>query len=241
MQNLKQRIESQEIYQSIRNFLPTDHSNAQQAHYYLEYVVDHFSDNSRVLDLGCGAGDSIDQFRKLSVDTIWHGVDIENSPEVKRRVRTNTSILSFNGVDLPYPDNYFDLIFCQQVLEHARHPDALISDAYRVLKPTGVFIGSVSYLEPYHSYSIFNFTPYGIVRVFGDAGFELKEIRPASDASSVINRQLFNRSKLVSLIWKYNFLHSIIGVVGRVFGLGHQERNFLKIQFSGHLVFFARR
>ncbi len=239
MINLKQRIESQEIYQSIRNYLPTDHSNTRQVDYYLKHFLDHFLGNSSVLDLGCGAGDSIHQFRKLAADTAWHGVDIENSPEVKQRVRKDASILSFNGVDLPYPDNYFDLIFCQQVLEHVRYPDALINDAYRVLKPNGYFVGSVSYLEPYHSYSIFNFTPYGIVRVFSDAGFKLKEIRPASDASSVINRQLFNRSKLFQLIWKYNFLHSIIGVTGNVFGLGHQEQNFLKIQFSGHLVFFA--
>jgi SAM-dependent methyltransferase len=149
-------------------------------------------------------------------------------------------ISSFNGVDLPYPSNYFDLIFCRQVLEHVRHPDKLIADVFRVLKPGGLFMSSVSYLEPYHSYSIFNFTPYGIVRVFVDAGFKLVEIRPGIDASVLINRQLFNRSKLLSPIWKINFLYKTMSLIGRIFNLEHRECNFLKIQFSGHIVFLAR-
>ena len=240
MKNLKYKIASQETYKSICDFLPDDHSNAQSLSDYLKQFFIQFSGPARVLDLGCGEGDSIDLFRGLAENVVWHGIDIESSPEVKQRVRESDLLSSFNGVDLPYPDNYFDLIFCHQVLEHVRYPDALIRDALRTLKPGGWFMGSVSYLEPYHSYSIFNFTPYGIVRVFGDAGFELKEIRPGVDASVLINRQLLNRSKLLHPIWKRNFLYGITGLIGTIFGLGHRERNFLKIQFSGHLTFLAK-
>ncbi|TXK95172.1 hypothetical protein BMR11_12120 [Methylococcaceae bacterium CS5] len=103
-----------------------------------------------------------------------------------------------------------------------------------------MFVASVSYLEPYHSYSIFNFTPYGVVRVFGDAGFELEEIRPGVDASVLINRQLLNRSRILRPLWQRNIFYGITGLIGRVFSLEHRERNFLKIQFSGHLIFLAR-
>lgn len=240
MKNLKYKIASQETYQSICDFLPDDHSNAQSLSDYLKPFFVQFSEPAKVLDLGCGEGDSIDLFRGLAENVAWHGVDIDSSPEVKQRVRESDLFSSFNGVDLPYPDNYFDLIFCHQVLEHVRYPDTLISDALRVLKPAGWFVDSVSYLEPYHSYSIFNFTPYGIVRVFGDAGFELKEIRPGVDASVLINRQLLNRSKVLRPIWKCNFLYGVAGLIGEIFGLGHRERNFLKIQFSGHLTFLVK-
>jgi hypothetical protein len=57
----------------------------------------------------------------------------------------------------------------------------------------------------------------------------------------MINRQLFNRSKVLRPIWNHNFLYAILGLLGSIFCLGHRERNFLKIQFSGHLVFLARR
>jgi SAM-dependent methyltransferase len=240
MQSLKKKIQSQEIYTSICEYLPEDHSRAQSLSYYLDKSFCRLPDLAKVLDLGCGEGNSIDLFRALDKEVVWHGVDIENSPEVKRRIRENDLFSSFNGVDLPYSDNFFDLIYCHQVLEHVRHPDALISEAFRVLKPGGKFIGSVSYLEPYHSYSIFNFTPYGIVQVFGDAGFEVKEIRPAVDASMLINRQLLCRSKILRPIWRLNCLYAIIGLISSIFGLGHRERNFLKVQFSGHLVFLGK-
>ena len=241
MLKLKHKIASLESYMVIHDYLPDDHSNRQSLHPYLEQLFAKSPRPTKVLDLGCGEGDSIDLFRRLSEDVIWYGVDIENSPEVKQRDRESDSFASFDGINLPYPDNYFDLIYSHQVLEHVRHPDALIADAFRVLKPNGIFLGSVSYLEPYHSYSIFNFTPYGIVRVFGDAGFELKEIRPGTDASVLINRQLLNRSKVLRPIWKHNFLHGMIDLIGKVYSLDHRERNFLKILFSGHLVFMARR
>ena len=82
---------------------------------------------------------------------------------------------------------------------------------------------------------------YGIARVFGDAGFDVKEIRPGVDAWLLINRQLFNRSKVLRPIWNHNFLYGILGLIGSLFCLGQRERNFLKIQFSGYLLFLARR
>ncbi|WP_299979453.1 methyltransferase domain-containing protein [Desulfobacula sp.] len=241
MKGLKHKITSQEIYKAIRAYLPQDHSNHQSLYPYLKQFFAQSPENIKVLDIGCGDGNSIKLFQKMAKNIEWYGVDIDNSPEVKQRVRKSAQFSNFNGVNLPYSDNSFDLLYCHQVLEHVRHPDALIADAFRVLKPNGLFVGAVSYLEPYHSYSIFNFTPYGIVRVFIDANFELKEIRPGTDASVLINRQLLNRSRLLHPIWKRSFLYGIINIIGRIFDLGHRERNFLKIQFSGHLVFLATR
>lgn len=240
MQYLRHKLASQEIFKSIRDYLPEDHSSTLSLPGYLDQCLSQLPKSAKVLDLGCGEGNSVRLFKQFSEGIVWHGVDIENSPEVRKRTHTHESMKSFNGIDLPYPDKCFDMIFCSQVLEHVRFPDALVADALRTLKPNGLFIGSVSYLEPYHSYSIFNFTPYGIVRVFTDAGFKLEEIRPGVDASSLINRQLLNRSRLLRPLWRQNFLYGIIWMIGAVFALQHRERNFLKIQFSGHLVFLAR-
>lgn len=241
MPNVRDRIIRQEIYKAVRDYLPEDHARPQSLPDYTAERCALSPALKKVLDLGCGEGSSMDLFQRLDPDTDWHGVDIEDSPEVKQRIRQSDRIASFNGVDLPYPDQYFDLIFCRQVLEHARHPDRLMTDAFRVLKPGGIFLGSVSYLEPYHSYSIFNFTPYGIVRVFEDAGFKLVEIRPEIDASLMILRQLFNRSRLLSPVWRHNFFYGITDLIGYLLGLEPRLRNFLKIQFSGHLIFLARR
>lgn len=241
MEKTKTIINSLETFQAIKQYLPGDHSTQHSLDSYVQAFLSPRTKPVTVLDLGCGEGDSVELFKRLAVDTEWYGVDIESSPEVSQRTRQSSYISTFNGVDLPYSDEYFDLIYCHQVLEHVRHPDALIKDALRVLKPNGLFIGSVSYLEPYHSYSIFNFTPYGIVRVFSDAGFEISEIRPGMDALALICRQLVNRSRWLRPIWSRSLLHCVVGIFGGVCGLDHRERNFLKIQFSGHLLFMARR
>ena len=132
------------------------------------------------------------------------------------------------------------MIYCNQVLEHVRYPDQLISSAFRVLKPGGLFIGSVSYLEPFHSYSIFNFTPYGTAKVFTDAGFNVTELRPGTDGYSVITRQLLNRSKLLKPVWGFNGIYLLVRLLGAICDLSHQELNFLKLQFAGQIVFTAK-
>lgn len=235
------KIQSQEIYTSISEYLPENNSRPHTLNGYLKKIINHATSPFYALDLGCGKGDSIKIFEFLNREVVWHGVDVEDSPEVKNRTRKNDSILTFNGVNLPYKDDYFDLVYTNQVLEHVRHPDALIPDVFRVLKRGGILIGSVSYLEPYHSYSIFNYTPYGLAEVINNGGFKLIEIRPETDALMLIIRQLFNGSSHFKSIWNHNYLYTLIRIMGSIFNLGHRELNFLKVQFSGHIIFLAKK
>lgn len=75
---------------------------------------------------------------------------------------------------MPFDDGTFDVVFCRQVLEHVRHPDDVIAEVSRILRPGGIFVGSVSQLEPYHNHSIFNWTSYGVVSVFEAYGLTVK-------------------------------------------------------------------
>ena len=238
MGKLSQTLRKLENFRVLEAYLPGDNSRRQTPE---AYIRSSEPSPRRVLDLGCGEGDSMELFRKAIPDVEWHGVDIEDSPEVRNRTREHESMQSFDGVHLPYPDAHFDLIYCNQVLEHVRYPDQLVPEALRVLRPGGRFVAAVSYLEPYHSYSVFNFTPYGVIAVFGEAGFTVQELRPGSDASLLILRQLCNRSRNLKLLWNHNYLHGICELMGKLFRLDHQERNFLKLQFSGHLFFVAKR
>lgn len=241
MGKFAKKLRELENFKAIEKYLPNDHSEQQTLTTYIFQAMRESGNTLTVLDLGCGEGDSVDLFEEIAPNANWNGVDIEGSPEVNRRSRLSNSIKTFDGINLPYPDACFDLIYCNQVLEHVRHPDKLIAEAFRTLKPGGLFAGTVSYLEPFHSYSVFNFTPYGIIRVFEDAGMKVEEIRPGSDASLLISRQLMNRSSLLRFIWNRNYLHTICGLIGSIFRLKNTEKNFLKIQFAGHLVFLSRR
>jgi SAM-dependent methyltransferase len=41
---------------------------------------------------------------------------------------------------IPYPDNRFDLVFCSSVIEHVSDPTFFFSEAFRVLRPGGLFL-----------------------------------------------------------------------------------------------------
>jgi ubiquinone/menaquinone biosynthesis C-methylase UbiE len=121
MPKVRDWIISQEIYKAVRDYLPEDHARPQTLPDYTAHFCALSPTPERVLDLGCGEGTSMELFERLNPAMVWCGVDIEDSPEVKQRVRQSDRIANFNGVDLPYRDKYFDLIFCHQVLEHVRY------------------------------------------------------------------------------------------------------------------------
>src|SRR5262245_42667424 len=106
--------------------LPNDHSRQRSA---WQLAEPYARQAARVLDLGCGEGNSADQFKAWNAAIRWVGVDIENSPEVNARERADLEFHTFDGVNLPFPDNSFPLIFSHQVLEHVRQPVALLREA----------------------------------------------------------------------------------------------------------------
>jgi len=74
-----------------------------------------------------------------------------------------------------------------------RHPEPLMREIRRVLKPGGRFIGSVSQLEPFHSNSYWNFTWFGFATIAVEAGLSLVEMRPGVDGVTLTLRNLFLR------------------------------------------------
>lgn len=100
----------------------------------------------RVLDYGAGRGEHFEDpespYRgKLTrlqgeVQEIV-GVDIDDA--VLKNPGMDRAIVIQLGEDLPFPDNYFDLIYSDWVLEHVDTPEKFAAEVYRVLKPGGWF------------------------------------------------------------------------------------------------------
>jgi SAM-dependent methyltransferase len=196
----------------------------------------------RVLDLGCGAGDSVDQFRNVNPDVDWCGVDIERSPEVATRRRTDAEFKTFDGINLPFPDAVIDAVYSKQVLEHVRKPQPLLKEVARVLKPGGLFAGSTSQLEPFHSYSTWNYTPYGLKLLLEEAGLEPLEFRPGIDSLAlIVNRGVGMRS-FTRRWWAVESpLNRVARAYGRARHLEPVQVTAIRLLLCGQFAFLARR
>lgn len=194
-----------------------------------------------VLDLGCGTGKAFEPLSRLFPNLQYCGLDIEVSPEVSKRERSDLEFHAFDGVTIPFEDDKFDAIHCRQVLEHVRHPDAVVKEASRVLKPGGLFIASVSQLEPYHSHSIFNWTPYGIITVFESHGFNVARMAPGIDGITLTLRRILGRENFNGFFSQTGLFNHYLEIQLNGEGKKPWQRNFQKLVVAGHIIFVAQK
>lgn len=75
--------------------------------------------------------------------------------------------------DIPLDDNSMDIVLCNQVLEHVLDAERSTQEIFRILKPGGLFIGSVPHVSPVHlePYDFRRFTEIGMEKLLKDHGF----------------------------------------------------------------------
>jgi SAM-dependent methyltransferase len=105
---------------------------------------------SKILELGCGIGDWVAHLNSEGFDA--HGVDIQefwgkdyehywkNIEKPSHPYLNKLRKIDVKDYRLPYSDDYFDLIFSDQVIEHVFDIESVLNEASRVLKPSGLQI-----------------------------------------------------------------------------------------------------
>lgn len=88
----------------------------------------------RVLDAGCGLG--LYMARLAAQGAIVHGIELEDERARAARVVSPQAIQA-SAEALPYPDESFDLVFSNEVLEHVTSDRQAVREAVRVLAPGG--------------------------------------------------------------------------------------------------------
>ena len=93
----------------------------------------------RILDYGCGPGDLLLVAKELGYNI--DGVDAHaRSVEIARSRGLNVSLGDANSLE--YPDETFDAIILQSVIEHIENPVSVLAVLRRYIRPGGVLIVS---------------------------------------------------------------------------------------------------
>jgi SAM-dependent methyltransferase len=119
----------------------------------------------KVLDVGCGIGESVEVLGTLGYDAqgidvleLW-GADYDqywaDSPKPAGEILERLHRIDPDKYRIPFPDAYFDFAFSDQVFEHVFNTMEVMSEINRVLKPGAIsvhhFPGPNGILEPHLS------------------------------------------------------------------------------------------
>jgi len=134
----------------------------------LESLIKKYG-RGRTLDIGCGNKPYEEMFSGIATEYI--GCDVVQSDQNK------VDIISI-ATEIPLSDSSFDTVFSTQVIEHVEDHQALVKEAYRLLKPGGHFIVSGPLYWHLHEepHDYFRFTKYGFKYVLERNSFSVMEI-----------------------------------------------------------------
>jgi SAM-dependent methyltransferase len=156
--------------------------------------------NYNILEIGAGSGRILEMNFKGKCKKVF-GVDID-----KRVLENDLIDEAYLGLadSMPYfEDNFFDLIYCNNVLEHVELPHLFYKEISRVLKSGGIFMAKTP--NKYHYVPIIaSITPIGFHKFYNKLrGREYDDTFPTFyRANSKIKYKEFaenNEMKLVSI------------------------------------------
>jgi SAM-dependent methyltransferase len=95
---------------------------------------------TRILDIGCGTGAGLEEFRAFGTVT---GIDFSETAihYCRRRHCTQTAVADASL--LPFESSHFDLVSMIEVLEHVEDDTATLAETARVLVPGGLIVLTV--------------------------------------------------------------------------------------------------
>jgi 2-polyprenyl-3-methyl-5-hydroxy-6-metoxy-1,4-benzoquinol methylase len=151
----------------------------------------------RVMELGCAEGTFAATVRRRAGAEVW---GIEGDSQAAKHASAVLDHVLVGDADeriSELPDAYFDVIICNDVLEHLVNPCVTLTHLRRKLTPDGVVVASIPNIRftpaltqivfhrdfPQDDYGIFDrthlrfFTRKSIVRLFKTAGFTMQQMK----------------------------------------------------------------
>lgn len=110
------------------------------------FGVSELGPSARVLDIGCGVGDALAVLREKKGISSVAGIDLaESMLDHARQKNPGGDFRQGSAQGLPWSDETFDFVFSVESLYYHEDPRATLAEAFRVLKPGGIFASVIEY------------------------------------------------------------------------------------------------
>ena len=154
----------------------------------------------RVLDVGCGARPYEPLFAPHAASYV--GVDPVDNPKADLKGPVE---------DLPVEDATFDVVLCNQVLEHCDDPVKAVSELDRVTAPGGRVLATTHGVMPYHPSptDYWRWTHAGLEKLFAENGaWASVRVTPASGTTACLGM-------LIAMYLDLGFRRAGLGLAAR--------------------------
>ncbi len=135
------------LKEKLNSYLISQWENAMQTN--KENILKLLDTNlhAKLIDLGCDNGEwTLRLANKIKTKYIY-GIEIcPNAAEKAKKKRIDVKVSDLNE-SFPYPDNFFDIVHANQVIEHITNIDGFVKEIYRILKPSGCAVISTENLS----------------------------------------------------------------------------------------------
>jgi len=146
----------------------------------VKWLRDYYGKNEplTILDLGAGDGTCLTYFSQYFPKTDLTGIDVSEKSIAEAAARNipKTLLQAYDGTQIPFENNTFDLILVATVMHHIRFDlhKGLMKDALRVLKPGGkIFIVEHNPYNPVTMHMV-NTCPFDVDAVLLKPGYSKK-------------------------------------------------------------------
>lgn len=126
------------------------------------------------LDLGCGTGEMMKLIHQADNNIELYGIDIseEMLNIAKTKLPEQVKLLLGDSESLPFPDNSFDVVYCNDSFHHYPAPQNVLGEVHRVLKQGGTFLMGDCW-QPFAGRVIMNFymrhSKEGDVKIYSES------------------------------------------------------------------------
>jgi SAM-dependent methyltransferase len=127
-----------------------------------------------LLDVGCGSK----PYRVLFPVSEYIGLDIDSDIARKRGIAD----AFYDGATVPFGEDAFQSVLCNQVLEHVFTPEEFVREIWRVLKPGGRLLLTVPFVWDEHEQP----SSFGLAALLKRNGFLILQQRKMLDDFSML-------------------------------------------------------